>query len=66
MLRLTDCSPLMTIPPMTIVVDWDVTQQNKQTNNGINRRSYMSYVLLDLLNELLKRDKMQGLFFAMG
>ena len=52
---------------MTITVDWDVKQQNKQTNRCVEERnddtthrgSYMSaHVLLNLLNELEKRDKM--------
>ena len=62
---------------MTIAVDWDVKQKNKQTDKtkisltlkGTDRRtshvyrgSYMSvHVLLNFLNELRKSDKISGL-----
>ena len=40
----------------------EMIQQKTESNLNINRGSYMSaHVLLNLLNELGKRDKMRGL-----
>ena len=37
-------------------------QLNRQDSRGTNRGSYMSvYILLNLLNELMKRDNIRGL-----
>ena len=47
---------------LSIVYDWDISWLTLDPLNMLNRGSYMSaHVLLNSLNELRKRDKMEGL-----